>query len=141
MVIAVGFEIILAAFNILGIHALRMNKEERKISNMQIIAGRVERAFPPAFEEEKDNKSVVFLDPPRQGIEASLAVYFSSEGVPDKLIYLSCDPLTLVRDLKIILAKGCYELESVVPFDMFPRTKHIETMVLLRKKSASVVQK
>ena len=101
----------------------------------------MQEAFPLVFEKEKDGKSIVLLDPPRQGIEPSLAAYFSSEGVPENLIYLSCDPLTLVRDLKIILSKGCYELEAVAPFDMFPRTKHIETAVLLKKKSASVVQK
>lgn len=124
-----------------SIHALRMNKEERKCGTMEVIAGRVEKAFPPVFEKEKDAKSIVLLDPPRQGIEPSLAAYLSSEGVPENLIYLSCDPLTLVRDLKIILSKGCYELETVTPFDMFPKTKHIETAVLLKKKSASVVQK
>ena len=124
-----------------SIHALRMNKEEKKWGRLEMITGRVEKAFPPVFEKEKDGKSTVLLDPPRQGIEPSLAAYFSSEGVPENLVYLSCDPLTLVRDLKIILSKGCYELEAVAPFDMFPRTKHIETAVLLKKKSVSVVQK
>ena len=124
-----------------SIHVLRMNKEERKYGMMEVIAGRVEKAFPQVFEKEKDGKSIVLLDPPRQGIEPSLAAYFSSEGVPENLIYLSCDPLTLVRDLKVILSKGCYEIETVAPFDMFPRTKHIETVVLIKKKSASVVQK
>ncbi len=122
-----------------SIHALRMNKEERKLTHMEIISGRVEKAFRSVFEKEKNSKSLIFLDPPRQGIDLSLANYFSGEAVPEYLIYLSCDPLTLVRDLKIILTKGCYEFECVAPFDMFPRTKHIEIAVLLKKKSASVV--
>ena len=102
--------------------------------------GRVEKAIRLVFEKEKNHKTLVFLDPPRQGIEPVLAAYLSSEVVPDHLVYLSCDPLTLVRDLKVILSKGCYELETVVPFDMFPRTKHIETAALLNKKSASVIK-
>ena len=124
-----------------SIHALRMNKEERKLKSIEIIAGRVEKAFPPVFEKEKNIPSFVFMDPPRQGIEQKLARYLSGEGVPDVLVYLSCDPSTLARDLKIILSKGCYEIEAIAPFDMFPRTKHIETAVLLKKKTASVVQK
>ena len=122
-----------------SVHALRMNKEERKLTTMEIIAGRVEKAFPVVFEKEKNTRSLVFMDPPRQGIEQKLASYLSGEGVPDVLIYLSCDPSTLVRDLKIILSKGCYEIETIVPFDMFPRTKHIETAVLLKKKTATVL--
>ncbi len=123
-----------------SVHALRMNKEERKLKQLKIITGRVEKAFRPVFEKEKNNKTLVFLDPPRQGMEPALAAYFSNDAVPDHLIYVSCDPPTLVRDLKIILANGCYDLETVAPFDMFPRTKHIEAAVLLKKKVASVVQ-
>ena len=122
-----------------SIHALRMNKEERKLKSIEIIAGRVEKAFPPIFEKEKNLRSFVLMDPPRQGIEQKLASYFSGEGIPDTLVYLSCDPSTLARDLKIILSKGCYEIEAIAPFDMFPRTKHIETAVLLKKKTAIVV--
>ena len=134
-----GLKIFCVEENPYSVHALQMNKTEKKFSQMEIIAGRAEKAFPPLFEKEKYGKSLVLLDPPRQGIETSLALYLSAEGIPDQLIYLSCDPLTLVRDLKIILSKGCYELETIVPFDMFPRTKHIETAVVLKKKTASVV--
>ena len=122
-----------------SVHALRMNKEERKFSQIEIIPGRVEKAFPALFEKEKNARSCVFLDPPRQGIEPSLASYFAEQGVPDSLIYLSCDPSTLARDLKIILSKGCYEIKAIAPFDMFPRTKHIETLVFLNKRSATIL--
>jgi len=127
--------------NLYSIHALKMNKEERKLNSLKIIPGSVEKAFRPAFEKEKNNRILVFLDPPRQGMEPALASYFAGEVVPDQLIYLSCDPLTLVRDLRILLAEGCYEFVAIAPFDMFPRTKHIEVAARLRKKIASVVQK
>ena len=123
-----------------SVHALRMNKEEGKLHSLEIICGLVEKVFRPLFEKEKNSKTLVFFDPPRQGLETSAASLFAEETVPDQLIYLSCDPMTQSRDLKIILAKGAYEIASVNPFDMFPRTKHIEVAVHLKKKFASVVK-
>jgi 23S rRNA (uracil1939-C5)-methyltransferase len=53
---------------------------------------------------------------------------------PNKLIYVSCNPSTLARDLKVITESGKYEVKKVCPVDMFPQTYHIETVVLLIKK-------
>ena len=74
---------------------------------------------------------MVCLDPPRQGIERELAEFLSKKDAIGQVAYISCDLATLVRDLKIILEKGHYEILEIVPFDMFPRTKHIEVAVLL----------
>lgn len=77
-----------------------------------------------------DNFDAVVLDPPRDGAKESL------EGIanlsPSKIIYVSCDPATLARDLKSLAARG-YELSAVRPFDMFPETSHIESVSLLTK--------
>ena len=51
---------------------------------------------------------------------------------PGKIIYISCNPATLARDLAMLIQK--YDIQSITPFDMFPQTKHVETVVILEKK-------
>lgn len=77
---------------------------------------------------------IVFLDPPRKGSDEITLSAVAESGVPN-IWYLSCDPATLARDLKFLAAKG-YRLGVVQPFDMFPHTGHIETLVTLYRQSA-----
>lgn len=72
---------------------------------------------------------IVFLDPPRKGTDEQTLAAIASAGVPN-VWYLSCDPATLARDLKFLAAKG-YQFGVVQPFDMFPQTGHVETLVTL----------
>jgi len=125
--------------NVPSLEALKMNKEEKHLSQMKILAGSVEKTFPKIWEEKKGNHSIVLLDPPRQGLEAGFARYLSSRNDIDHLIYVSCDPATCARDLKIILEKENFKVKEIIPFDMFPKTKHIELLVLLEAKSAYIV--
>jgi len=75
---------------------------------------------------------VLIADPPRSGL--ALAVHDAITALqPEQIAYISCDPATLARDLKKILKKG-YELVSVTPFDQFPQTGHVETVVFLERK-------
>jgi 23S rRNA (uracil1939-C5)-methyltransferase len=74
----------------------------------------------------------VLLNPPRKGCEASLLEKLKTL-CPEKIVYISCDPATLARDLKILSEK--YAVETVQPFDMFPQTSHVETVVLLKRIS------
>ena len=90
------------------------------------------------LEEEKEIKKLkefsadtLVVDPPRSGL--------TKEGIedilkikPDKIIYVSCDPMTLARDLNIL--KDSYEIIEVTPVDMFPNTYHVETVTLLERK-------
>lgn len=76
-------------------------------------------------------KTTVIIDPPRGGLEPGVAKWLSQSKAP-RLFYVSCDPATLMRDLKEI-TKG-YAVESVKWFDMFPRTARFETLVILKKK-------
>lgn len=78
--------------------------------------------------------ATVILDPPAQGVEARVVDWLSGANV-DRLIYVSCDPSTLARDVRM-LAPG-YELEFAVPFDMFPQTAEIEVMAVLRRAASS----
>ena len=76
---------------------------------------------------------VVLLDPPRKGCTEELAATVSQMG-PRRIVYVSCDPGTLARDLKTFEALG-YHTDAVQPVDMFPRTAHVETVARLTKKA------
>jgi 23S rRNA (uracil1939-C5)-methyltransferase len=76
---------------------------------------------------------IVVVDPPRLGLEHAVL-----EGIvvlnPRRIIYVSCDPSTLARDLKRLVQRG-YELKRVVPLDLFPQTYHIESVTLMERSS------
>lgn len=72
--------------------------------------------------------STVFVDPPRKGLDEKFIKHLL-ELAPSKIIYVSCDPETLARDIKILAEK--YEIQQVQPVDMFPMTFHVETVVSL----------
>lgn len=73
----------------------------------------------------------VFVDPPRKGCDSQTLEALLSLA-PQKIVYISCDPATLARDVKVLTAGG-YTLHSATPVDMFPRTTHVETVVLLSR--------
>jgi 23S rRNA (uracil1939-C5)-methyltransferase len=75
---------------------------------------------------------IAFLDPPRKGTDEATLRVLAQSGVP-AIWYLSCDPATLARDLKFLAANG-YGIDTVQPFDMFPQTGHIETLVMLHRQ-------
>jgi 23S rRNA (uracil1939-C5)-methyltransferase len=76
--------------------------------------------------------SLLVMDPPRSGLKPTVHDAITKLE-PAQVAYISCDPATLARDLKKIIPTG-YELVSATPFDLFPQTAHIETIVLLRRK-------
>jgi 23S rRNA (uracil1939-C5)-methyltransferase len=75
----------------------------------------------------------VFLDPPRKGLEPA-----TLQAIIERLLYLSCDPATLARDLAQLVGGGSYRLESVQPIDFFPQTSHVETLTVLSRIGAGV---
>ena len=77
--------------------------------------------------------TLVIVDPPRMGLGRPVSEALRDSGAP-RIIYVSCDPATLTRDLRVIL-RGGYAIEAVRMFDMFPRTAHFETAVLLQRTS------
>ena len=78
---------------------------------------------------------VVILDPPRKGCSAELINTVAEDFRPERVVYVSCDPATLARDIKLFTEKG-YSLEEYTPVDMFPRTAHIECCALLCRAQA-----
>ncbi len=81
------------------------------------------------LEREGVRPNVVILDPPRKGCDAAL-IETVARMAPDRAVYVSCDPATLARDLKLFAEHG-YQTESVTPVDMFPRTHHVESVAKL----------
>ena len=78
----------------------------------------------------KDSIDIIIIDPPRMGL-AKKAMDNVLSVLPERIVYLSCNPATFARDLKILLSK--YEVESLRMIDFFPQTYHIETLAFLRK--------
>ena len=122
-----GVEIVAPA-----IENARRNAEDNGIGNAEFFVGKSEEVFPEMVLSGKvPAPDVVVLDPPRKGCDKGLLDAILSVG-PERIVYVSCDPATLARDLKI-LAAGGYALESVQPVDMFPMTTHVECAVKLTK--------
>ena len=115
--------------------AIEDAKENAKINNIknaEFIVGDVEFAFSKLFKERKIIPEVVFVDPPRKGLD-NTTMQNLLKVEPQKIIYISCNPATLVRDLKIFEEK--YEINDITPLDMFPWTKHVECCSVLYLKN------
>ncbi len=102
-----------------------------QISNSEYYCGKAE-VLVPKLVAQGERADVVILDPPRKGCEERLLDAVSSVR-PKRIVYISCKPSTLARDLKYLAEKG-YQTQTVVPVNMFPRTSHVESVVLLERK-------
>lgn len=82
---------------------------------------------------KKENVDIVVLDPARKGVDEN-TLNAVLKANPMQIIYLSCNPATLCRDLKILTVSGNYQISFVQPYDMFPNTSEVETLVELKRK-------
>ena len=122
-----------------AIENAKENAEKNGLHNTEFYVGAAEEVLPKWVEEQKrEGKDVgnlvdvVSLDPPRKGCdETCLSAVL--ELSPKRIVYVSCDPGSLARDIKY-LGEGGYKLEKWVGIDNFPRTGHVETVVLLSRK-------
>ena len=105
--------------------ALR-NRELNQISNISFVLGKVEDHI-----DEFHHIDSVIVDPPRSGLDRH-TIETIIQIHPQSIIYVSCDPATLARDLKTLAS--FYEITIVQPFDMFPNTYHVETVCVLERK-------
>jgi len=121
----------------LAIKAARQNAASRNISNGEFIAAQVEEILPEllqkfsTFADGKKSKTAVILDPPRKGCWPE-TLELLRQTKPAQIIYVSCHPATMARDLNILCADGVFELARVQPLDMFPQTQHVECVADLR---------
>ena len=122
------------------------NKNKDKITN---YLGKCEEIMPDIIKKERENSQqiAIVLDPPRKGCEIQVVNAVRESGA-DKIVYVSCLPSTLARDIGLIVGtleykdgqlvrvenpNLKYQVSSVRTYDMFPNTKHIETLVCLTK--------
>ncbi|HUC85828.1 MAG TPA: class I SAM-dependent RNA methyltransferase [Candidatus Acidoferrales bacterium] len=114
-----------------AIAAARKNAERRKLANGTFIADKAETALPALLREHAPAQTAVLLDPPRKGCWPEL-LELLRQSKPAQVIYVSCHPATMARDLNILRAGAVFELVRVQPLDMFPQTQHIECVADLR---------
>ena len=129
-------------------------KEKNGLENMTNICGAVEDKIEAVLEKEKGETLRLILDPPRAGIARSVLKALLESGIP-KLTLISCNPATLARDLGLLTGRliekdgelvknpaydgrtetlaGYYEITKIQPYDMFPQTKHVESVVCLTR--------
>ena len=148
-----GDEVVVDLYCGAGTIGLTMADKIKKLYGVEIIPQAIENAkinaklngidnaeffCSDAFEMAKVLKErsvrpdVLILDPPRKGCQAELFDVINDMG-PKRIVYVSCDPATLARDLNILEQKG-FKTTAVTPVDLFPRTPHVETVVLMTKE-------
>lgn len=108
----------------------RANAQFSGIDNALFYEGQAERLL-PQWVSQGIQPDVIVVDPPRTGLDAEL-IQAVLKAKPERFVYVSCNPSTLAKDCKELLAGG-YELEWVQPVDMFPQTAHVECIVSTRR--------
>lgn len=119
----VGVEIIEEA-----VEAAKVNASLNNLDNCEFIAGDVLKVI----DDLQDKPDLIVLDPPRDGINPKALQKIIDFGV-DRMVYISCKPTSLARDLEILQEQG-YKVEKACAVDMFPGTVHVETVVLLSQQ-------
>lgn len=117
----IGVEIIPEA-----VEDAKFNAKLNEIENARFICGDAASAA-NELKKEKIKPDVVVLDPPRKGCSDELLKTVANDFCPERVVYVSCDPATFARDAKLLGEKG-YKLQEYTPFDLFPRTHHVETV-------------
>lgn len=111
-----------------AIEMAKRNAEENNISNVTFEVGAAEELL-PQWAEKGVKADVILVDPPRKGLEPSF-IDAAVEMNPDRIVYVSCNPSTLARDLALFDEKG-FKATEVTPVDLFPQTLHVECVVAL----------
>ena len=117
--------------------AIQMAKENaifNKINDTEFIAGDTELVLTDLIQNKKIIPDVVMVDPPRRGLD-NTTINNILDIKPRKVVYISCNPASLVRDLAKL--EDTYEIKSIQPFDMFPFTSHVECVSVLELKEST----
>ena len=108
------------------------NAERNGAGNADFICADAAEALPELI-EKGTRPDVIVIDPPRKGCDKAVLNAITGSAV-QRVIYVSCDPATLARDVRILVDCG-YSIQKVQPIDMFPQTAHVETVVLLSRET------
>jgi 23S rRNA (uracil1939-C5)-methyltransferase len=115
-----------------AIEDAKTNAKLNEINNTEFYVGAAEEVLPEKYKEENIQADVIVVDPPRKGCEQSLLDTILQMS-PKRVVYVSCDPATLARDLKYLCERD-YELVKVRAVDQFGHSVHVETVALLERK-------
>lgn len=110
----------------------RRNAALNGVNNAFFYAGAAEKLVPHML-RDGERADTVILDPPRKGSDA-LTLAAIADAAPERIVYVSCNPATLARDAKYLAGRG-YVIKEAHGFDMFPHTAHVETVMLMVKKT------
>ena len=124
-------EVVCVELNSNAVEDAKKNAELNKIENISFINGDASLYCKEAA-KRKESFDVVFLDPPRAGSDERFLSSLIKLG-PRNIVYISCNPHTQNRDIKYLLKFGPYEVYGTQPIDMFPKSNHIETIVLMSR--------
>lgn len=116
----------------MAIRAASNNAASHGAANGRFVSGSAEELLPALLEEFRPETTTVILDPPRKGCLPQ-TVELLRQVRPLQVIYVSCHPATMARDLNAFTAGGVFDLKRVVPLDMFPQTQHVECVADLRQ--------
>ena len=108
----------------------KINASDNGINNVEFVKGKAEDVIPRMYEDGV-RADVVVVDPPRKGCDR-LLLDTMVKMKPERIVYVSCNPATLARDVKFLKREG-FKVECVQPVDMFPMTMHVECVVLLTR--------
>lgn len=120
----IGIEIVPQA-----VEDARENAEKNKL-NARFIEGAAEDIIEKLKQEESTYPNKIIVDPPRKGLDENL-VKFLVENPVERLVYISCNPATQARDLKML--KEVYNVKEITPVNLFPKTVHVESVALMTK--------
>lgn len=121
---AIGIESLASSVN-----QAKQNAKINQITNVEFILGKVANSL----QELSIKPNIVVLDPPRKGCNPQV-IETLLEMQPSKIVYISCKPATLARDVKILVNSGIYHLSFIRSADFFPQTTHIESVAILERK-------
>ncbi len=124
-------EVIGIDFDHAAIETAGLNATANGVRNARFISSAVSKITESFYAELKGSGVTMIVDPPRRGMDPEVLSGIA-KAMPDELIYISCAPDTLARDIKVLIASG-YTLASTSLLDMFPRTQYFESISLLKK--------
>jgi len=116
-----------------AIEAAKENAKMNGVDNIEFMTGDVEQVFGKMLKEKNITPTVIIVDPPRKGLDTTTIDTLLNLEV-SRLVYVSCNPATMARDLKLLEKK--YEVKEIQPVDMFPFTSHVECCSVLYLKDS-----
>lgn len=149
-----GNETVIDAYCGIGTISLTMAKHAKKVYGVEIVPEAIEDAKRNAslnnltnvdfevgnaeewmakWSQQEIKPDVIMVDPPRKGLTSSL-IESACEMQPKKVVYVSCNPATLVRDIQTFIEHGYYVTQPIQPVDQFPQTPHVESITVLEKR-------